>query len=239
MPCFYAGMNGLSHAATAMLAHEKRLESITANLANANTSGFKRRMSASHGAWMGRMDAAHIGLQMKERNDFSQGNLLDTGNPLDLAVQGEGFFAIESPEGEVYTRDGSFRMTAEGVVVTNEGYPVIWDGVQANIQPTGEAIVVDKTGAVTQANRQLGKLRLVHFPDDEKLDNTKEGYWFAPDELPREAATGQITQGAIEGSNVNSISELVALISVQRKFEQASQIITQIDQSYRRLNSGK
>ena len=229
-------MNGLTHAATAMLAHEKRLESITSNLANANTPGFKRRMAASHGAWMGRMDSAHMGLQMTERNDFAQGSLLDTSNALDLAIQGEGFFAVESPEGEVFTRDGAFRMTADGIVVTSEGYPLIWDGVQANIQPSEDSIVVDKTGTVTQGNRQLGKLRLVEFANNDKLNNTKEGYWIAPQSLARERATGQIVQGAIEDSNVNPVSELVALITVQRKFEQASQIITQIDQSYRRLN---
>lgn len=221
-----------------MLAHEKRLESITANLANANTAGFKRRLAASHGTFMGKMDAAHIGLQMTEANDFSQGALQNTGNALDLAIQGDGFFAIESPDGEVYTRDGSFHMTGAGVVVTSEGYPLVWEGVQANIQPTGESIVVDKTGAVTQANRQLGRLRLVEFADEEKLDNTKDGYWMAPPESKREAGTGLIVQGAVEGSNVNAVSELVALISVQRKFEQASQIITQIDQSYKRLNRG-
>ncbi|MCA9002293.1 MAG: flagellar hook basal-body protein [Planctomycetes bacterium] len=236
MPCFYAGMNGLTHAATAMLAQEKRLDSITANLANANTPGFKRRMSASHGAFMGRLNAAQIGLEMMQRNDFTQGPLLESGNPLDLGIQGEGFFAIESPDGEVYTRNGEFQMTGEGVVVTTEGYPVIWDGVQANIQPTGEAIVVDREGMVTQGNRQLGKLRLVGFEDMDKLDNNKDGYWVAPAELPRERATGKFVQGAIEGSNVNSVSELVAMISVQRKFEQASQIITQIDRSYQRLN---
>ncbi len=232
-------MNGLTNAATAMLAHEKRLESITSNLANANTHGFKRRMAASHGTWMGRMDAAHMGLQMAEANDFSQGSLLNTGNTLDLAIQGEGFFAVESPQGEVFTRDGEFHLTGAGVVVSKEGYPLVWDGVQANIQPTGEPIVVDKTGAVTQGNRQLGRLRHVAFADNNLLDTTKEGYWIAPPRLAREQATGQIVQGAVEDSNVNPVNELVAMISVQRKFEQASQIITQIDQSYRRLNRGK
>ncbi|MFT5197900.1 MAG: flagellar basal-body rod protein FlgF [Planctomycetota bacterium] len=232
-------MNGLSHASTAMLAHEKRLESITSNLANANTPGFKRRMASSHGAWLGSMEAAHIGLKMSERNDFSQGALVNSGNALDLAIQGEGFFAIETPEGELYTRNGEFHMTGDGVVVTSEGYPLIWDGVQANIQSTGEAIVVDKAGNASQANRQLGRLRLVAFVDDTKLDNSKDGYWIAPQDLEREPATGQVAQGALEGSNVNTVSELVAMISVQRKFEQSSQIISQIDQSYRRLNRGK
>ena len=185
---------------------------------------------------MGRMDSAHMGLQMTERNDFGQGSLLDTSNALDLAIQGEGFFAVESPQGEVFTRDGAFRMTADGIVVTSEGYPLVWDGVQANIQPSEDSIVVDKTGTVTQGNRQLGKLRLVEFANNDKLNNTKEGYWIAPQNLARERATGEIVQGAIEDSNVNPVSELVALITVQRKFEQASQIITQIDQSYRRLN---
>jgi flagellar basal body rod protein FlgG len=130
-------------------------------------------------------------------------------------------------------------MTGDGVVVTSEGYPLIWDGVQANIQSTGEAIVVDKAGNASQANRQLGRLRLVAFVDDTKLDNSKDGYWIAPQDLEREPATGQVAQGALEGSNVNTVSELVAMISVQRKFEQSSQIISQIDQSYRRLNRGK
>ncbi|MCP5022411.1 MAG: flagellar hook-basal body protein [bacterium] len=231
-------MNGLTNAATAMLAHERHLDTITANLANANTHGFKRRMAASHGTWMGRMDSARLGLQMAERNDFSQGSLLDTGNALNLAIQGDGFFAVESPQGEVFTRDGEFHMTGDGIVVSKEGYPLVWDGVQANIQSTGDPIVVDHTGAVTQGNRQLGRLRYMEFADNHLLDNTKDGYWVAPPNLDREPGNGKIVQGAVEGSNVNTVKELVAMISVQRKFEQASQIITQIDQSYRRLNRG-
>ncbi len=231
-------MNGLTRVATAMIAHEKRLEAVTSNLANANTPGFKRRLTASHGQYVGRADQAEIGLGISERNDFSQGLLQRTSNNLDFGIQGPGFFAVEGPNGEVYTRDGEFQFTQDGVLVTPEGYPVAWEGAAGSLQPTGEPIKVAKDGTVSQGV-QLGKLKLVDFDDPTRLQHTGDGYWSASPGTVRNPAEGTVSQGYLETSNVNPIHELVAMITVQRRFEQAAQTMTQIDQSYRRLHQSK
>ncbi|HPF12643.1 MAG TPA: flagellar basal-body rod protein FlgF [Planctomycetota bacterium] len=232
-------MNGLTRVANAMVSDEKRLEAITSNLANASTPGFKRRLAASHGEWVGRQGSQEIGLGISERNDFSQGMLQRTGNDLDLALEGEGFFSVEGPRGELYTRDGEFNLTSNGVLVTPEGFPVVWESQAGNIQPTGAPVTVSPDGTVSQGQAKLGKLKLVAFDNQNQLDNTSDGYWKAPATAVRNPATGSVRQGHLEGANVNAIYELVSMITVQRRFEQASQTMTQIDQSYRRLHQSR
>ncbi|MEZ6019376.1 MAG: flagellar hook basal-body protein [Planctomycetota bacterium] len=219
-----------------MIAGEKRMESITANLANANTPGFKRRLTTDHGAWVGRKDVRQTGLVVSQRNDFSQGVLQNTGNEFDLAIQGQGFFAVEGPEGEIYTRDGEFHLTSDGVILTPEGYPLAWTTGANAVQPTGEPVMIGEDGTVIQGGVQIGSLRLVEFDQLARLEHTGDGYWVAPPTLPRNKATGALIQYHLEGSNVNPVHELVSMITIQRRFEQASQTLTQIDQSYRRLH---
>ena len=107
-----------------MIAQQKRIESIAANLANANTAGFKRRLTTTHGNMVGRPGAQQVGIVVKSANDFAQGSLQRTGQELDMAFQGPGFFTVEGPEGEIFTRDGEFHLNGEGILVTPEGYPV-------------------------------------------------------------------------------------------------------------------
>lgn len=219
---------------------EDRIAAITSNLAGAQTPGFKRRATAVHGQQFGAV-LGHTGAVARQVNDYGQGSLETTQQPLDLALMGPGFFEVESPEGPRFTRDGEFRLSLDGNLLSVEGYPVAWQGAAGQLDPAGDAILVDGEGRVLQDGREVGQLRIVQFDELEELRHTRDGYFVAPDGLNRiQAAPGgdggvRVIQGALETSNVSPVEELVALITVQRSFEHAAELLRQIDQSYERL----
>lgn len=215
------------------------MDSISANLAGMRTPGFKRRASANHGFNVGRFGSAEIAVKSSEHNDYSQGDMITNGNQLDLALKGEGFFELEGPSGPLYTRDGEFRMERDGRLVTPEGYPVAWTRKASQLDPAGAPILVDHSGVVSQGGRNVGTIKAVAFEDQEGLRHTQDGYFVADPKLARGPASAEIRQFALEQSNVNPVEELVALITVQRTHERAAAIVSQIDQSYRRLTSSR
>lgn len=228
---------GLYQGASAMAASESRLEAITSNLANARATGFKRVSTAQHG-----LEAKH-GTEITTRPDsfetvdWSQGPLERTGVSTDLALMGRGFFAVEGPDGEAYTRDGHFYLDTSGQLVTQEGYPLAWDGPRGNLDPAADPIRVDTSGTVWQGNQRAGRLSVVDFPALDRLTQDRGGYWRASPALERVPAEAEVHQGALEGANVSTIDEMVALIQTQRSFEAGSQVLRLISQSYERLNS--
>ncbi|MBW2307917.1 MAG: flagellar hook basal-body protein, partial [Deltaproteobacteria bacterium] len=168
-------------AATGLMAQEKRLEVIANNLANANTTGFKRDV-ASFGTWLdiqlrggldGRAEAVggvsadtsdlHGTFMYRTVTDFSQGALRYTGNPLDFALQGEGFFVLQTPEGIRYTRNGSFQIGADNYLITRQGYRVM--GEAGAIQIIGEELQCDTKGRLRSAGRDIDRLKIVKSPD--------------------------------------------------------------------------
>lgn len=219
-----------------MTASERRLEVITSNLANAQTTAFKRLAAVHHvraGAGPREADAQ---VATATRRDWSQGPLERTGVPTDLALVGRGFFAVEGPDGEQYTRDGRFSLTDRGALVTRDGYPVAWDGARGTLDPTGEAVSVDGSGQVHQGEAPVGRLRLVDFDALELLEESGDGYFRAAPELSRNEAAAEVHQGALEGSNVSTVDELVALIQNQRAFEASAKVTSMIAETYQRLN---
>lgn len=221
-----------------MRAHERSLDAIASNLANLGTNGFKRMRTAHHefdvprAATPGRTVR---GLNVVNQVDFSQGELNRTGRPLDLALWGEGFFAVEGPRGEVYTREGSFHTTVEGVLVTEDGRSLAWDELGAAIDPTGLPVEVDGEGTVRQGANEIGRLRIVNFRDPAGLRQNRDGYWTAPADLPRAAHAAVVHQGALEESNSVGVDELVAMVDVQRSFETVARVMSAIEESYSKL----
>ncbi|MCP3914855.1 MAG: flagellar hook basal-body protein [bacterium] len=228
---------GLYRGVAAIQASERRLETITSNLANLGTTGFKRRGAVQHGFAVGKPGLGFEGVGASTRVDFSQGSLERTGNPLDLALNGDGFFAAEGPQGEVFTRNGSLQFDGQGVLTTTEGYPVAWDGGRGNIDPAGGAITVDLEGGVHQDNARIGRLKIRSFPAADRLQPLESGYWRAGPALLADSSNAEVHQGALERPNVSAVDELVRLITVQRDFEAASKVVRMIDQSYERLNN--
>lgn len=226
---FYQGV-----AATRI--HEKRLESIASNLANVGTNGFKRQATASRAFEIGTGERKHIEVVEQASTDHSQGMVEHTGNPLDLALDGEGFFAVDGPTGIGYTRDGAMHLDDKGVLQTAQGFPVVWEGSRGQIKSVGEPVTVDGSGEVRQGAATIGRIRVVDFANRAGLEQDGNGLWRAPAGAREQSATAIVHQGALERSNVNAMDELVALIVTQRGMETATNVMKTIDQSYKRLN---
>ena len=226
---------GLYQGAAAMRASEKRLNALAHNLANVSTPGFKRHGTAARIFRVEEAGRVRQGLRTELTTDWSQGNLDRTENPYDLALFGEGFFAVEAPHGEVYTRAGSFKLNDDGVLQTMEGYPVAWAQRIGDLDPRGGPVVVDGEGNVRQGTLDVGRLKLTDFEDRTRLRQDGQGYWMAPAGAQEKAYTAVVHQGAVERSNATGLEELISMVMVQRSFDASSRVLSMINQSYQRL----
>src|SRR5437868_4733221 len=199
-------------AYTALDARMKIVDTIANNLANANTNGFKR-------------DFAHIlqgenGFDAATQIDTSPGDLVYTGNDLDVAISGPGFFAIQSPNGVRYTRNGSFSLDANGLLVTKDGMPVLNKSGSTITLNRGKVAAQDG-GILTVDGNEAATLQIVNFNDITKLQ--KEGLyrmaWNGAAAGIQEVPDPQLKSGSLERSNVNAIDEMVHLMSSYREFE--------------------
>jgi len=226
--------SGMYAALSGNLAAMRRMDVITNNLANINTSGFKKDKMTFEGLLASVTDPPAVPQSMtadpilQKENifiDYAGGPVSQTGNPLDLALDGDGFFAVTTPEGTAYTRQGTFRLSSDGNLVTSDGYPLQGQGgVAINIQ--GSHIEVDAKGQIVVDGAAIGALALVDFDKPYKM--TKSGSALLvpsdPQAVPQTAAA-RVQQGHLEGSNVESISEMVQLIENSRYFEACSKVI--------------
>ena len=220
----------------AMVANQKRMNYLANNLANVSTTAFKRQTPFVHTLERISRGEEHEQLDVKIATDFTQGGLLDTGNPLHLALEGSGFLAVEGNHGEVYTRNGTLQIDPDGSLQTLDGLPLAYETLQGAIDPTGVAIEVDAEGVVRQDGLEIGRLRIVDFQDDQRLVQDSMGYYHAPLTLLETAHTATVRQGFLEGSNVAPMEEMVAMIAVQRAFSGASNLLGMINETYRRLS---
>ncbi len=228
---------GILNGVRASNANEKRLEAITANLANVDTPGYKRQSTAIKAFRVPGSDETDLGLNTSATTDFSQGDLRPSSNPFDLALMGTGFFAVEGPDGELYTRRGAFRLDQNGVLLTDEGYPVAWESNPGEINPTGDLITVDASGLMHQGNKEIGRIKVVDFANPQRLENLGGEYYLANRATPEKPSTATVHQHHLEASNVSSIDELVGMISIQRSFEASQNVMQLIDQTYSALTA--
>ncbi len=213
---FYVSLSG-------QVALEKRLDTIAVNIANMNTAGYRASgvTFTSVLSKAGDRPAAFVGTGA-DYISRAQGGATQTNNPLDLAIQGEAFFAIKTPQGTAYTRDGRFQMTSSGELQTLNGYPVLDAGGAAMLlEPDGGAPMIAADGMMSQQGRQVGAVGLFSIPDDAKLTRVDNSAI-----VPDKAATAvldfsrnSVAQGFSEGSNINPVLEISKLIQVQRAFD--------------------
>jgi len=222
---YYAAFSGL-------LARTEALDSAASNLANANTSGFRAEREYFRDAIVGpnalnsqvNSMVNNFGVLGGNRLDMGQGALTQTGNPLDLAIEGQGFFAIQTKQGIRYTRDGSFRRAINGTLITDTGEPVL-NAQNKPIQiPTG-AISVGVDGVITVANAVAGKVALFNFPTSSLLPEGTNRYTVTAGTKPT-LTTAEIHQGALESSNQDVIQGTLQLILVQRQAEMMQKALT-------------
>ncbi len=208
-------------AALSALAHQ--YETIAHNLANANTAGFKRRLSAAGDS---ASEPAATGTAPATAGtdfvDFSQGRLVHTGRSLDVALSGKGFLVLETDQGERYTRNGTFQTNARGQLVDTQGRSVAGGGGPLMIPPTVSPmqVTIAADGRVLAAGAEIGKLRIVEFEDPTVLRPVGGSAFEAPETAgPSPATETTVHQRFQEGSNVEAVGELVALIQVTRLYE--------------------
>jgi len=224
---------GLSRQAGLM----RELDIIANNLANANTTGFRREgavfsehVKALQGASQRIVQPSRslsIGHLGAHATDFSQGGMKATGAPLDIAIEGEGFFVIDTPAGQSLTRAGAFLTNSEGQLITPDGYGVLDDaGGQINFPADAGTILISRDGSITVDGDQVARLGVVDA-DPLQLERLGDNLWRSP------AGTQQledfaVRQGFLETSNVSPVTEIARMIEVQRHYD-AGQTLLELD----------
>ena len=221
--------NSLLISLSQQLAAYRSMDVIANNIANVSTPGFKRE-SAKFEEYITRVQGieGQKGPQQVSfvkdagiARDVSQGAINYTGSPLDVAINGKGFFVIATPAGDRYTRDGHFSLDQEGRIVTSDGQAVQGEGGAITVNPADGEIHISKDGIVSSvvngSLNQLGKLRLAAFADEAAL--VKEGANLYSTTQAATAATASVQQGALEGSNVQPVVEIAKMIEVMRAYE--------------------
>lgn len=254
-------LRSLYTAASGMVAQQFNIDTISHNLANVNTNGFKKlrpefqdllylnlnRPVAPQEGTTGSPVGLSLGLGVRvagSQGIFEQGNLQPTSNPLDLALSGPGFFVVKgSNDEEFYTRDGSFKLDAEGNLVTTDGYYVQGDGGEINIPADATDISVARDGSISYVKAgetepaEAGKLKIVEFVNPAGLERIGRNLYRVT------AASGEaqevdntqgqsvtVEQGFLESSNVQVVEEMVNLITAQRAYELNSKAVQASDE---------
>ncbi len=258
-------LRSLYSAATGMEAQQTKMDTIAHNLANAGTVGFKRTRAEFEELVSEKLAGAEapdpttatsslpleVGLGVRTvatSRAMGQGDLLSTQNPLDLAIEGQGFFVVERPDGtEAYTRAGNLRVDAEGRLVTSAGLPL---AARIQFPPDAKAITIQPDGVVLAevpgrvAPMELGRIELARFTNPQGLESLggtllaqSAGSGEVKLARPGEDGMGSLAQGFLESANVRAVEEMIDMISTQRAYEMNSKVIQAADQMLQRLTS--
>jgi flagellar basal-body rod protein FlgG len=251
-------------AKTGLDAQQTNMSVISNNLANVNTTGFKRDRAVFNDLIY--QNLRQVGAQSSENTELpsglmlgtgvkvvatqkehSQGNIVQSGNSLDVAVQGKGYFQVLHPDGNiVYTRDGSFSLTADGVLVTPNGYelqPSMTVPTDATSLTIGSDGVVSVLQSGSNTPTQIGQIELAYFVNPQGLEPIGDNLYRETNAsggvntaIPGSDSTGTLIQGALESSNVNVVEELVNMIETQRAYEMNSKAISTTDEMLSYVN---
>jgi flagellar basal-body rod protein FlgG len=258
-------IRALYTAASGMNAQQTNIDNVAHNLANVNTVGFKKsrvefedlvyEQTKAAGSASSTTAESPIGLEtglgvrpVATSRDFARGNLRSTSGPLDLAIEGDGFFQVQLPSGDTgYTRAGSFHLNAEGALVTNEGYRI---EPQITVPPSATSISISKDGIVSavlpgqSAPQQLGTIELASFQNPAGL-RALGGNLFQSSTAsgepnvgaPGSDARGTLAQGFVEDANVSVVEEMVNMILGQRAYEANSKVVKAADEMLQQVNT--
>jgi len=231
--------SGMYSAVSGNISTMEKMDVITNNLSNINTYGFKKDRMIFESVLKNAKNPTQTGGSMTDGpvltnftvvTDFSPGPIKQTGNPLDISLDGEGFFVVNTPNGKAYTREGNFRLDSANRIVSIEGYELLGSG--GPITVNGGKVEIDAKGAVSVDGQQVGTIDVVDFPkpyDLQKIGSTL----FAPTDpniAGQPAVNTSVKQGSIEESNVQSIAEMVLLIENSRTYDQCVKTIQSYDQ---------
>lgn len=222
-------IKGIFTSGSGMQPRMLRLEVLANNLANIDTTGFKkenifvellqRKLSTEQ------QPTELAGFDVRQYTDFSEGSLRQTGNPLDLAIDGQGFFVVETPRGPRYTRNGHFKLANDGTIVNEQGYAVLGAGGRIQLpdvqKPVEGALAITESGDVLVANQPIGRFRIVQFEDLRELKKEGNSLFVGENVQPRDRNSSAVAvrQGYLEESNVEGIAEMIMMVELNRSFE--------------------
>jgi flagellar basal-body rod protein FlgF len=235
-------INGMLEASRGAIKEELRMDYIANNLANSTGIGFKKdrisfkQMLDQNGEMTTpKTQATSEGLPsdpllVTVTIDMGDGDIQTTGNPLDLAISGDGFFKISSPDGVRYTKKGNFTIDSEGTLVTQDGYPVMGKG--GNITISGNNVLIGDQGTISLGETNIGQLDIVTFEDTNNLSKDGKNLFRNDSDAPEKAVSSDLTvkQGYVELSNVNVAEEMVNMIHSMRAFESYQKAIKAVDE---------
>ena len=228
--------NAIYAALTRQSGLMSEMRAVADNIANANTTGF-RAEGVVFSEYIQALDRDSPSLSMAaarvRETDFGQGSLGATGGTFDLAIEGEGFFLIGTPNGERLTRAGSFTPNENGDLVTSQGYPVLDAGGAPVFVPNGTGpVAISPDGTVSADGQPVGQIGLV-MPTDPSAMTREDGVLFRADAGWENAETGRVMQGFLEESNVDAVMQITRMIEVQRAYELGQGFLDREDQRIR------
>jgi flagellar basal-body rod protein FlgF len=215
---------------------QRRLDVSANNLANLNTTGFKADdVLAEDVSTSARAEDAPFDIRFVRDiglvRDMGQGPIASTGNPLDLAIEGEGFFMVQGANGDrLYTRDGALSIAGDGRLVTSDGRAVLSSGgAPIQLDPQGESPSIGRDGVIRVAGVEAGQIGVVSFAAPGALEKVGDNLWSAQDQAAA-PFEGVVVQGALEGSNVRPVNEITRLIEITRAYQSVSNIVANADE---------
>lgn len=228
--------SGYYSACAGLAAQEQALELVAHNLANLSTSGYRGQQMTFRSLLAGdatistnplNMALNNFGVLSGTRLDLTSGSLTPTGNPLDAAIAGKGFFAVQSAQGVVYTRAGSFHVASTGQLLTSDGDSVL--GQLGPITLPNGNVAISSDGTISVDGNVVDRLNLAEFPPGTNLAAVGNSTYSAPPGAAIPAVESTVRQGMIEGSNVSPMDGVVQLITVQRNTELHSRAMSAFD----------
>ncbi len=229
--------SGLYAACAGLMARSQQLDTVASNLANSSSAGFHAQKNVfgtvlAEAARHGRLSALNqvtnsYGVLSGVQLDQTQGTMTNTGNPLDLALEGPGYFKVQTTNGTVYTRNGGFQVSSLGKLTTSSGDAVLGQSGPITLPPGVPAISAD--GTISSGGAVVGKLQIVQFPSGTVPTTQGGSYYAAPASLEQAVSGTGVRQGSLESSNVSPIDGVVELVTAQRNTETMRRVLTMID----------
>lgn len=218
----------------------RELDVVANNVANVDTNGFKRRSTvfqeyimpkARHEEFRGADQRMSYVWDKGTTLNYSAGTLERTGNPLDVAIQGDPMFAVRSAGGERYTRNGSLGINAKGELVNSDGHVMVTDQGSLTISPTETDLKIAQDGSISSSNGPRGKLKLVKVPNPQALHNEGQNLFSTATPLQAaEAKDFRLAVGEVEKSNVKAVQEISRLMEISRAYQNVSSLMQRTDE---------
>lgn len=236
-------ISGLYVGASSLVSQGDCQDVIARNLANVNTVGYKKSVPVFQ-AYLFDMQNGNVKSKQgagnklsKDATDFSSGSLEYTGNDLDMAIKGDGFFAVQTEDGVRYTRKGQFALSRDMKIVTNEGWPLMGNGGEIQVPKGAQSITVKANGGISVDGKEIDKVKVVEIPNLTDLESVGGCLYKLPDRAsePEIATRAEIAHQHIEKANVNAVDEMVTMIANLRSYQAGGKITESINQTLEKI----